>query len=117
MGNNVIVTATMQPKFGWRDKIGYALGDFGCNLSFSLIGTYMLDFYTQFIGLEDWQWTIIIILTKIWDGINDPIMGALMDAKRIGSGKSKFKPWIRIGSIGLIFTYALVFLPIPVKEG
>ncbi|MEG1986478.1 MAG: glycoside-pentoside-hexuronide (GPH):cation symporter [Clostridia bacterium] len=104
-------------KFGMRDKIGYALGDFGCNLSFALIGTYMLDFYTQFIGLQDWQWAIIIIITKIWDGINDPIMGAIMDAKRVGHAKSKFKPWIKIGSIGLIFSCALVFLPIPVKAG
>lgn len=51
------------------------------------------------------------------DGINDPIMGAIMDTKRIGGGKSKFKPWIKIGAIGLIFSCALVFLPIPVKEG
>lgn len=103
---------TVKPKFGIRDKIGYAFGDFGCNLSFSLIAAYMADFYTQFIGLPTEVWGIIIIFTKIWDGINDPIMGGIMDNKRIGKG-SKFKPWIKIGSFGLIISGALVFLPIP----
>ena len=101
------------PKFGWKDKIGYAMGDFGCNMSFALISSYMADFYTQYIGIPAAAWAIIIILTKVWDGINDPIMGGIMDNVKIGRGGSKFKPWIRIGSIGLVVSGALVFLPIP----
>lgn len=100
------------PKFGWKDKIGYAMGDFGCNMSFALISSYMADFYTQYIGIPAAAWAVIIILTKVWDGINDPIMGGIMDNVKIGKG-SKFKPWIRIGSIGLVIAGALVFLPIP----
>ena len=38
--------------FGMRDKIGYALGDFGCQMSFALITAYLADFYTQYIGLS-----------------------------------------------------------------
>ena len=38
-------------KFGMRDKIAYAAGDFGCNMSFALISSYMADFYTQYIGI------------------------------------------------------------------
>ncbi len=101
------------PKFGWKDKIGYAMGDFGCNMSFALISSYMADFYTQYIGIPAAAWAIIIILTKVWDGINDPIMGGIMDNVKIGRSGSKFKPWIRIGSIGLVVSGALVFLPIP----
>lgn len=101
------------PKFGWRDKIGYAMGDFGCNMSFALISSYMADFYTQYIGIPAAAWAVIIILTKIWDGINDPIMGGIMDNVKIGKGSSKFKPWIKIGSVGLVVSGALVFLPIP----
>ena len=114
MEPNVIAnSATALPKFGWKDKIGYAFGDFGCNMSFALISAFMVDFYTQYIGISTAAWAVIIILTKVWDGINDPIMGGIMDAVRIGKGKSKFKPWIKIGSIGLIVSGALVFLPIP----
>jgi GPH family glycoside/pentoside/hexuronide:cation symporter len=111
-GNSEAATVNGVRKFGWTDKIGYALGDFGCNLSFALIGTYMMDFYTQFIGLSSGTWAILIILVKVWDAINDPIMGGIIDSKRIGK-KSKFKPWIKIGAIGLTVTGALAFLPIP----
>lgn len=103
---------TEKRKFGIKDKVGYAMGDFGCNLSFALIGTYMMDFYTQFIGLSETTWAILIILVKIWDAVNDPIMGAVVDSKRIGKS-GKFKPWIKIGSIGLILAGALAFIPIP----
>lgn len=98
--------------FGMRDKIGYALGDFGCQMSFALITAYLADFYTQYIGLTEATWAIIIIFLKIWDAVNDPIMGGIMDSRRI-SAKSKYKPWIRIGSFGLIVSGALAFLPIP----
>ena len=49
---------------------------------------------------------------KVWDGVNDPIMGGLMDSVKIGKSKSKFKPWMKIGMIGLVASGALVFLPI-----
>lgn len=102
--------------FGMRDKVGYALGDLGCNLSFSLISAFMLDFYTQYMGIPGAIWSAIIIFTKVWDGINDPIMGGIMDSVRIGKSGSKFKPWMTIAAVGLTVTGALVFLPLPDAE-
>lgn len=99
--------------FGMRDRVGYALGDFGCNLSFSLISAFMLDFYTQYMGIPGAIWSVIIIVTKVWDGVNDPIMGGIMDSVRIGKSGSKFKPWMSIAAVGLTVTGALVFLPFP----
>ena len=87
--------------FGMRDRVGYALGDFGCNLSFSLISAFMLDFYTQYMGIPGAIWSVIIIVTKVWDGVNDPIMGGIMDSVRIGKSGSKFKPWMSIAAVGL----------------
>jgi|AGTN01.1.fsa_nt_gi sugar (Glycoside-Pentoside-Hexuronide) transporter len=104
-------TIMQKPPFGVKDKFGYALGDFGCNLSFSLISAFMFLFYTQYIGISYAAWSIIIIGIKIWDAINDPIMGGLMDSVKLKGGK--FKPWIKIGSFGLIVGGAIVFLPIP----
>ena len=51
--------------FGWADKIGYSLGDMGCNFSFQLVSTYMQLFYMQYIGIEEGAYAIIIILSKI----------------------------------------------------
>lgn len=97
--------------FGIRDEIGYAFGDLGCNLSFQLISTYMYLFYTQCIGVSAEHWAWIIIVSKVWDAINDVLIGRLVDSKRIGK-KSKFIPWILLGGAGLVALTVMVFTPI-----
>ena len=57
--------------FGTRDKIGYALGDLGCNLSFSLISSFMLPFYTQYVVLPDKAYSAGIFLLKICEHLAD----------------------------------------------
>lgn len=97
--------------FGLQDKIGYALGDLGCNLCFQLVASYMFLFYTQCIGLSTSDWAWIIIISKVWDAVNDIIIGRLVDSFQIGK-KSKFKPWITIGAVGLVAFTIMIFVPI-----
>lgn len=97
--------------FGMRDKIGYAFGDMGCNFSFQLVSSYMYLFYTQCIGLSAKHWAWIIVVSKVWDAVNDVIIGSMVDRARIGK-KSKFMPWIFIGSIGLIVFSIMIFTPV-----
>lgn len=103
-------TSNVRP-FGARDKWGYAMGDLGCNTSFAL-NSYLMLFYTQYIGLSLATWGVIIMILKVWDAINDPIMGALIDTIKPGK-KGKFKTPIFYGSFLLMFSGALCFLPIP----
>ncbi len=105
------MTNNVKRLFSNRDRIGYALGDMGCNLSFSLLSTYMMLFYIQYIGLSAENWAWIIIVSKVWDAINDILIGNMVDRKRI-SGKSKFMPWITIGSAVLIVFTVMVFAPV-----
>ena len=98
-------------KFGIRDSIAYALGDFGCNMSFALKGT-MAIFWTQFMGLELW-YSALLVLVQVWDAINDPVIGSLIDADRRQYKRNKFLQYIWFGSIGLIVAGALCFLPFP----
>lgn len=97
--------------FGMRDKVGYALGDMGCNFSFQLVSSYMYLFYTQCIGLSAANWAWIIVVSKAWDAINDVLIGNMVDRKRI-SKKSKFMPWISIGSVGLVVFSIMIFTPV-----
>lgn len=97
--------------FGWADKIGYSLGDTGCNFSFQLVSTYMQLFYMQYIGIEEEAYAIIIILSKIFDAINDIVIGNLVDTKRIGK-KSKYMPWILLGGVTLIIFNIMLFAPV-----
>lgn len=68
--------------FGWKDKIGYGLGDFGCNMSFVFINSYMMVFFVTCLGIDPKHYAAIILIAKIWDAINDPIIGALCDASK-----------------------------------
>lgn len=96
-------------KFSKRDVIGYFFGDFGCNMSFALISSFMFIYFTQFVGIKLVHYSIIILLTKIFDGINDPIVGALIDRFTPSKG-DKFKPWIKYGGIILAFASAIMFV-------
>ena len=79
--------------FGWQDKLGYAMGDMGCGFSFQLVATFMQLFYLQYIGVSPESYAVIILISKIFDAINDIVIGNLVDTKKIGK-KSKYMPWI-----------------------
>ena len=98
-------------KFGIRDSISYAAGDLGCNMSFALKGT-MSIFWTQFMGMDLW-YALLLIVVQVWDAINDPLIGSIIDADRHTYKKNKFLAYIWAGSIGLIVGGACCFLPFP----
>lgn len=98
-------------RFGIRDSVAYAAGDLGCNMSFALKGT-MAIFWTQFMGLELW-YSLLLIVVQVWDAINDPLIGSMIDADRHQYKRNKFLAYIFGGSIGLIVAGALCFVPFP----
>lgn len=100
------------PKFGWKDKIGYALGDFGCNLSFVMQSSFFMVYYVTCLGIDPVHYGILILFTKIWDGVNDPLIGSICDKIRPKNGRDKFKPWIFYGSILLTAVTIFMFMPI-----
>lgn len=99
-------------KFGIRDSIAYAAGDFGCNMSFALKGTLTI-FWSQFMGLGDSLYALLLIFVQIWDAINDPLIGSMIDADKRKYKRNKFLAYIWAGSIGLLIAGALCFIPIP----
>lgn len=98
--------------FGLKDKIGYAFGDFGCNMSFAFINNYLMLFYVTCMGIKPKHFAIIILLAKIFDAINDPIIGGLCDAAKPGK-EGKFKTWIKWASLPLLISSVLLFIYVP----
>ena len=98
-------------KFGILDSVSYAAGDLGCNMSFALKGT-MAIFWTQFMKLDLW-YALLLIVVQVWDAINDPLIGSIIDADKHKYKRNKFLQYIFIGSIGLIVGGACCFLPFP----
>lgn len=95
-----------------RDKVGYGLGDFGCNMSFAFINNYLMVFYVTCMGIKAKHFAILIFLAKVFDAINDPIIGGICDATKPGKD-GKFKPWIKWASIPLLVASILMFIYAP----
>jgi len=99
--------------FGMRDKLSYAAGDLGCNMSFALKSSIMAIFWTQFMALGEELYAILLLVVQFWDAINDPILGSMFDADKRKYKRGKFKAYIFVGALGLLFSGLFFFLPLP----
>ena len=80
----------------FKHKFGYSLGDAGGCLTFALMGTTFMMYCTDALGINEYLLGILLLIWNIWDFINDPIMGAIMDKNfaKNKNRKGKFRPWI-----------------------
>ena len=111
MKKTPLLDANGKRKFGMRDCLAYAAGDLGCNMSFALKST-MSIFWTQFMRMDLW-YALLLIVVQVWDAINDPLIGTIIDADKHQYKRNKFLTYIWAGSIGLIVGGACCFLPFP----
>ena len=65
--------------FSMKDKIGYTLGDLGCCCTEQFRAMYLAIFYTLVLKVNPVHVGILMLVTKFWDAINDPIMGTIAD--------------------------------------
>ena len=73
-------------------KIGYACGDFACNMSWTLVGSYLVFFLTDIALINATTVGLLIFISKFWDAVNDPIVGSLADHTRTRWGR--YRPWV-----------------------
>ncbi len=98
--------------FGIRDKVAYAAGDLGCNMSFSLKSTVQ-TFWLVYMTMETGLLSLLLLLVQIWDAVNDPLIGSMIDRDKRNYKMGKFKTYIFVGACGLLIGGAAVFLPFP----
>ena len=81
-------------------------------MSFALKGTVQI-FWTQYMGVSLEAMAILMLIVQVWDAINDPVIGAMVDADRRQYKRNKFLQYIWVGSLGLLIAGAGMFLPFP----
>lgn len=106
---NNVSTGTMVKKTDISNaQIGiYGLGNFASQLSWTMVSSYLILFYTDVFGLATGAVAILMLVAKIWDGINDPMMGAIMERTHTRWGR--FRPYIVGGAIFLVIFTVLTF--------
>ena len=107
-----LLDANGKRKFGIRDKLAYAAGDLGCNMSFGLKSTVQ-TFWLVYMMMETGLFSILLLIVQAWDAINDPLIGSLIDSDKRKYKMGKYKTYIFIGALGLLVGGAAVFLPFP----
>ena len=94
----------------WKNKVAFGLGAFGKDIVYMLVSTFLLNYFNVELGISSVFVGTVLMGARIFDAINDPIMGILVAKTRTRLGR--FRPWIFTGSvINAFVTYALFAVP------
>ena len=102
----------MERKLSVKNYLGYALCDVSGMLAFSALGAYLSVFYTDILKIGTGAVFVIMLIARLWDGINDPIMGFLAQRRTAGPA-GKFRPFLLWGGLPLAAASVLTMTYIP----
>lgn len=94
-------------KLTWETRISYAGGDVACNVIFGMIGTLLTLFYTDYVGINPATVGMVMLVSRLFDGISDLIMGIIVERTNSRWGKSR--PWILWMSVPYALSAVLLF--------
>ena len=97
----------MKEKKSLKNKFTYGLGALGLDLSYGMFYSYLSKYLTDVLHLSNKFLLLLTPIARIWDGINDPLMGTLVDNTRTRIGK--YRPWILGGTLLNAIVLSLLF--------
>lgn len=101
------------------NKVGYGVGDLANGLTFGMSSAFLLAFYTDVLGITAAAAGLLFLVARIWDAINDPMMGGFADkmfARRLrkhraeGRKADKFRRYLLTGSWPVVVFAILMFV-------
>jgi GPH family glycoside/pentoside/hexuronide:cation symporter len=99
---------TVTPILTFKEKAGYALGDAASNFFFQFFGIFLMFYYTDIVGIPAAAVGTMMLVTRLFDAVTDPLMGALSDRTRTRWGR--FRPWLLWVAIPYAVTGVAMFL-------
>lgn len=105
----------MNKKLSLGEKTAYGLGAVGKDMVYMLSASYILYYYQDIMGVSAWVMGIILLIARVFDAFNDPIMGVLVAKTKTRFGK--FRPWLLIGTITNAVILYLMFAAPPALSG
>lgn len=99
-----------------KNKVGYLVGDLANGLTFAMSAGFLLAFYVDVLGITGAAAATLFLVARIWDAINDPMMGGFADKmfkrrikKHMGKKVDKFRPYLLMGSWPVVILAILMF--------
>ena len=98
----------------WKHRISYAAGDAGGVVTLIMAQTYLNRYATNIVGVSFETLSILLLVWNVWDAINDPLLGNIIDKVFEGKDakKDKFRPWI-LASIPVITIGLIALFSVP----
>lgn len=102
-------------KISLQEKVGYGLGDLGCNVIFQTVMAYLMFYYTDIALINAAAVGGIFLLARIIDAVSDPVMGFIIDKTNTRYGR--FRPYLLFGSVFLGLTaFSCFTIPVDYSE-
>jgi GPH family glycoside/pentoside/hexuronide:cation symporter len=117
MGAQVLASSPTprQERLSWRTKAAYAIGDLGNSVGpGTVIPFWYLYFLTDIAKLDPALAGLSILIGRIWDAFNDPLVGILSDRTRTRWGRRR--PYLLFGAIPYGVTFALLWIVPPIQN-
>lgn len=104
-------TGQIKKPASFKNYMGYALGDLGGCMTFAILGSFLTPYYLEVAGMKAAEVALMFIIIKIWDAINDPLMGVILDKAfvKTRSKHGKFRPWMMRAAPLLLISSILMF--------
>ncbi len=98
-----------------KEKVAYGLGAVGKDMVYMLSASYVLYYFQDLLGVNAFAMGVILLVARIFDAFNDPIMGIIVAKTKTKWGK--FRPWLLIGTLTNAVILYLMFACPPDLSG
>ena len=98
-----------------KEKVAYGLGAVGKDMVYMLSASYVLYYYQDILGVSAIAMGIILMIARVFDAFNDPLMGVVVAKTKTKWGK--FRPWLMIGTVTNAIILIVMFAAPPSLDG
>jgi len=94
-------------KTSFAEKVGYGFGDMSSSMFWKIFSYYLPFFYSNIFGLRLDQVAVLLVVTRIWDAVSDPVMGILADRTHTRWGK--YRPYLLLMAVPFALSGIFLF--------
>ena len=107
ISQSIALDKSKSGQLSWKERISYGCGDTACNVVYGVVGTLLTLFYTDYAGIPIMTVGLVLMISRVFDGISDLIMGFVVE--RTNSKWGKARPWLLWMAVPYAITAVAMF--------
>lgn len=98
---------TTGEKLSVKEQLCFSFGDLGYQFVFYWVTAFLMIFYTDVFLIPASAVSVLMLVVRLYDAVNDPVIGSMMD--RTHGKMGRYRPWILVGGMGLLVCVIFMF--------